>query len=297
MCKTILLHIFCIFVLAPALLLPAGEKLVRDGDKIAFVGDSITNFGNRPDGFIHLVMEGWKQAGLRNLSFIPGGVNGDRSNLVLKRLPGILAEKPDLIVLQIGVNDVGWGERGGVRLPQYKENIRQMIALCRSAGVRMLLVTPSMHSENPEAENNRRLSAYCDFLREESAGRRIPLADWNREMHRILSERKIPGAPGFLLTIDRLHLNGYGNLHLARTILAASGVEPELTDRLSAQWRRRPSMAPLLNAWYNPAWKISMEDYEVLFHAAHERGLTVETLVKELVAGYIDQKKKKEAQR
>lgn len=113
---------------------PPGGKIVRDGDKIAFVGDSITNFGNRPDGFIHLVMEALEQAGLRNLSFLPGGVNGDRSNLVLKRLPGILAQKPDLVILQVGVNDVGWGEQGGVRLPQYKTNIRKMIGLCRNAG-------------------------------------------------------------------------------------------------------------------------------------------------------------------
>lgn len=276
---------------------PPGRKIVRDGDKIAFVGDSITNFGNRPDGFIHLVMEALEQAGLRNLSFLPGGVNGDRSNLVLKRLPGILAQKPDLVILQVGVNDVGWGEQGGVRLPQYKTNIRKMIGLCRNAGARILLVTPSMHSENPEAENNCRLSAYCAFLRAEAAGKRLPIADWNREMHRVLAEGKIPGESGLLLTIDRLHLNGYGNLHLARTILASSGVEQELTDRLSAQWRRRPSMAPVLNAWYDPAWKISMEDYEILFRAAHARGLTVEALMKRLVDDHIAGEKKKEVQR
>lgn len=154
-----------------------------------------------------------------------------------------------------------------------------------------------MHSENPEAENNCRLSAYCDFLRAEAAGKRLPIADWNREMHRVLAEGKIPGESGLLLTIDRLHLNGYGNLHLARTILASSGVEQELTDRLSAQWRRRPSMAPVLNAWYDPAWKISMEDYEILFRAAHARGLTVEALMKRLVDDYIAGEKKKEVQR
>ena len=40
-----------------------------------------------------------------------------------------------------------------------------------------------------------------------------------------------------------------------------------------------------------------MEDYEILFRAAHARGLTVEALMKRLVDDYIAWEKKKEVQR
>jgi len=52
--------------------------LVKDGDKIAFLGDSITaqGNGNKTSGYVHLVMEGLRAQGLKDISAVPAGVSG-----------------------------------------------------------------------------------------------------------------------------------------------------------------------------------------------------------------------------
>ena len=74
-----IMYFGCIAALFLALNIQSGEIAVRSGETIAFVGDSITQFGNRPDGFIHLVMDGLKCNGI-NAKAIPAGVSGHKSS-------------------------------------------------------------------------------------------------------------------------------------------------------------------------------------------------------------------------
>jgi lysophospholipase L1-like esterase len=279
----------CIVALSMIFAAYANETVVKNGEKIAFVGDSITQFGNRPDGFIHLVMDGLKKNGI-TAKAIPAGVGGNKSNDILKRLSGILKKKPDWMVLQCGTNDVGHGVRG-VKLKDYRKNIAMILDAAQSAGVRVMLVTPSMHTENPGSANNRKLEGYCDFIRSQAVKRRLLLADWNKAEHEAI--RKRAGIRGLKLTIDNLHLNGYGNRYLAMTILAAFGVPEKKIETLIPDWDKIPSMTPILNAWHNPKYKISIRDYEILYRIASDRNISVEQLVKYLVAKRIEEEKRK----
>jgi len=47
--------------------LAVGEVIIKDGESIAFLGDSITYLGNaqKPTGYVNLVMEGLKAAGVK----------------------------------------------------------------------------------------------------------------------------------------------------------------------------------------------------------------------------------------
>jgi lysophospholipase L1-like esterase len=67
--------------------LTRGEVVIKDGDSIAFMGDSLTQLGyvHKPNGYIHLVIEGLKQAGV-NAVPIPAGVGGNTTRDMLARL-------------------------------------------------------------------------------------------------------------------------------------------------------------------------------------------------------------------
>lgn len=265
--------------------------LVKNGEKILFAGDSITQFGNRPDGFIHLVMDGLKRSGVQKLSCIPGGRGGDRSYSLLKRLKHLLARKPQWIVLQIGVNDVGWGPRGAT-LPQYKGYMKQILDQCSKAGVKIMLVTPTLCRERLSNPNNKVLEGYCDFVRQEAARRKLPLADWNKVMRETLLSGKIRGDRDRVLTIDSLHLNGYGNLLLAQTILKAFKVDASKVGSFAKEWKKIPSMAPVLNSWGNPKIKISINDFERLYKAASAKKMPVSSYMEKVIYDHIRSLKK-----
>lgn len=276
----------CTLILLASALFMLAAPIVKNGEKIAFVGDSCTLFGNRPDGFIHLVMNGLKREGVEAVC-IPAGVSGDISTSILARIDKVLAEKPDIVILKCGTNDVGWGIKG-VKLPDFKINMGKILDKCQDAGARVVLVTPTMHREDPSTEYNRMLVKYCDFLREEVLKRKLLLADWNEHMHEQLAKDDNPGEKDMKLTIDKLHFNGYGNRYVAETILVTLGIPETTVKSYEKEWNKIPSMAPILNSWDDPQYKISINEYEKLFHEAKRREMTVDKLVKKIIADYIN---------
>ena len=104
-------------VLCGALLLSASalsaQITVKSGEKIAFLGDSITQQGNWESGYINLVMSALEANGIKAVK-IPAGISGHKSNQMLARLErDVLKKKPQIMTLSCGVNDVWHGRRGG----------------------------------------------------------------------------------------------------------------------------------------------------------------------------------------
>ena len=80
--------------------------LLKSGEKIAFMGDSITAGGARKNGYVTLTMEALNHEGLK-LTHIPAGVGGNRSKDMLARLDAsVISKDPDWMLLSCGVNDV-----------------------------------------------------------------------------------------------------------------------------------------------------------------------------------------------
>jgi lysophospholipase L1-like esterase len=99
--------------------LQATPILVTSGQKIAFLGDSITAAGWEDRGYIHLVIDGLKQEGI-DATPIPAGVGGNTSKDMLARIDtDVIAKQPDWMTLSCGVNDV-WHGAGGVDLETTK---------------------------------------------------------------------------------------------------------------------------------------------------------------------------------
>jgi lysophospholipase L1-like esterase len=73
------------------------DILVKSGEKIAFLGDSITQGGwGNPKGYVHLVIEGLEANGVK-AEPVPAGISGHKSNDMLARLErDVLSKKPQL---------------------------------------------------------------------------------------------------------------------------------------------------------------------------------------------------------
>lgn len=210
---------------------------VNDGDRIAFLGDSITQYGNGPVGYVNLVMKGLEVAGVTNAVKIPAGRSGHKSNNMRGRLQNdVLDKHPQWMTLSCGVNDVWHGARG-VPLDAYKTNISNILDRCAEAGVKVVVLTATMIGEDPNNDNNRRLAAYNDFLREEAAARGLPLADLNADMQALLKTYP-PETKGNKLTADGIHMAWDGNRMMARGVLRAFGVPEETFHEIEKAWRQ-----------------------------------------------------------
>jgi len=74
----------------------AAELPVKDGQKIAFMGDSITEAGSQdPAGYVNLVIRGLEANGIKATA-IPAGMSGHRATQMFRRLDrDVLSKKPD----------------------------------------------------------------------------------------------------------------------------------------------------------------------------------------------------------
>ena len=237
----------------------AGELLFKEGQTIAFMGDSITQGGARKDGYVTLVMDALNKQGL-GLKCIPAGKSGNRSVDMLARLDqAVIDKKPDWMLLSCGVNDV-WhftlklGSRTfeGVPLEDYKKNIRQIVGKAEAADIKIILLTSTMIGEDPGKETNRRLAPYNDFLRELAKEKNLPLADLDKDMHAALEampdeegRAKMFGEPDYRrniknkLTVDGCHMNKLGNIMMAKGILRTIGLGEEKIAAAEKSWLGR----------------------------------------------------------
>ena len=209
---------------------------VKEGDKIAFLGDSITQLGNRPAGYVNLVMKGLEVVGVPAVK-IAAGISGHKSDNMRGRLQkDVLDKQPQWMTLSCGVNDVWHGARG-VPLDAYMANISNILDRCAEAGVKVVVLTATMIGEDPDNANNKKLAAYNDFLRREAAARNLPLADLNAQMQELLKTYP-PEVKGNKLTADGVHMAWDGNRMMARGILLALGVPEAKIPEIEKAWRQ-----------------------------------------------------------
>lgn len=199
---------------------------VTHGQTIAFLGDSITAEGGRPGGYCRLVISGLESVGVK-ADMIPAGNSGDKSNDMLRRLENdVLRKKPAWLTLSCGVNDVWHGARG-VALEAYKTNITAIVDAAQTQGIKVMILTATMISENPADGNNQKLAAYNDFLRALAVEKKCLLADLNADMQKAVAAGRAKGQQGDVLTRDGVHMNALGNQMMAIGILRAFGLNEE----------------------------------------------------------------------
>lgn len=241
-------------VLAAALFVPSlgkAEIAVKSGEKIAFLGDSITAGGwGNPAGYVRLVIAGLEANGIK-AEPVPAGISGHKSDQMLARLDkDVLSKKPQWMTLSCGVNDVWHGPRG-VPLDEamaksgtyddkvatrgtYKKNITAIIDQAQAAGVKPVMLTATVIQENLDSKENGLLAPYNAFLRELAKEKKIPLADLNAMFQERIKAENKPNVK--VLTSDGVHMNVEGNKLMAIGVLQALGLNAAELDKAKASW-------------------------------------------------------------
>jgi lysophospholipase L1-like esterase len=247
-------------LLAAAIFSPhwaAAEILVKSGEKIAFMGDSITAEGwGKPAGYVRLVIAGLKANGVE-AEALPAGISGHKSDQMLARLEkDALSKKPQWMTLSCGVNDA-WHGPNGVPLDEamaatgkfnatvsqrgtYKKNITEIIDRATAAGVRSVILTATVIKEELDGPLNQMVAPYNDFLRGLAKEKNVPLADLNVMCHEAIKAANKPGTN--ILTYDGVHMGPEGNQLMATGVLQAFGLDKEQIAKAKAAW------VPLLEA-------------------------------------------------
>jgi lysophospholipase L1-like esterase len=213
------------------------EIPVKPGEKIAFLGDSITQQGQgSPGGYVQMVASGLAANDVK-IEIIGAGISGHKSDQMLERLDrDVLGKKPQWMTLSCGVNDV-WHGANGVPLEDYKKNITAIVDRAQAAGVKVMILTSTMIREDQATPENQKLAAYNDFLRALAAEKKCLFADLNADMQATLAAAAKTGpVKGNLLTTDGVHMAYAGNEMMAAGVLKGFGLDATELSKAKDAW-------------------------------------------------------------
>ena len=212
---------------------------VKNNEKIAFLGDSITEQGMADgNGYCHLVIQGLEANGIKAVA-VGAGISGHKSNDMLARLQrDVISKKPDWMTLSCGVNDV-WHGANGIELEPYKKNITEIVNRTQAAGIKVMILTSTMIMEDASNGFNKKLAGYNEFLRKLAKEKKCLLADLNEDMQTTLAAMKkshpVPAGKNYL-TRDGVHMAAAGNRMMAEGILKGFGLSEAQLTKARESW-------------------------------------------------------------
>ena len=189
--------------------------------KIIFFGDSITQAGVQPGGYVSLIK---KALDSTKYEVIGAGIGGNKVyDLYLRMEEDVLNKKPDVVVIYIGVNDV-WhklSSRTGTDYDKFIQFYNALIKKIQDNGARVVLCTPAVIGEkkNNANEMDADLDKYSGAIREIAAKNSLPLCDLRTIFKTYDAANNPEDKDKGILTSDGVHLNAKGNQTLADQLL------------------------------------------------------------------------------
>lgn len=229
----------CLFLCLFVSNLPSQELVLKDRQLLIALGNSITEQGERPDGYVSIMRKFLEVLyPERTIYLVNAGIGGHKSTDMLNRFErDVLQYKPDWVTISVGVNDV-WHEflkeqlhrndLSGVPLAQFKEKLTAMVTSAQSAGAKVALFTTTIIKENLSGPENQKLVAYNKAIRMIARDHHCLLADMDQAFREALSpHQKIGMSDRGILTDDGVHMLPSGNWLMAMTALQAFGCPAE----------------------------------------------------------------------
>ena len=211
-----------IFVAIVSFILFLKDKKIRL-KRVIFFGDSITEFGTQPKGYISAMKEMLRYQNIENLEFISAGVSGDKVSDLLLRINDVIAQSPYIVVLWIGVNDV-WQTSDLTAEPdtaEFKKNYTTIVKALLEKNINLVLVTPAVIGEKKDNSNplDESLQQHCEVIRSIADEFKLLLCDMHSFFRLYESKYNKTNAIKGVLTVDGVHLNDMGNRFAANEIL------------------------------------------------------------------------------
>jgi lysophospholipase L1-like esterase len=189
----------------------------KKAEKIVFFGDSITEYGVRPDGYITLFQQKLKdnnKAG--NYEVSGAGIGGNKIyDLYLRYEDDVLSKNPDVVVIWVGVNDV-WHKRlfgTGTDWDKFGKFYTALIKKFQAKGIKVTICTPASVGEKIDYSNelDGDLNKYSQIIRELAAQNNCGLVDFRKLFHEYGLKNNPQNQDRNILTVDGVHLNAAGN--------------------------------------------------------------------------------------
>lgn len=201
---------------------PAEKKVeLQKGDKIIFFGDSLTALAIRdskvPEGksYVPLVRAALKERGVEVDAVATGG---HKVTDLLKRVDkDVLAKKPTVVVIQIGVNDSGAGVTPGM----FKAQLEELIDKLQDGGARVVLCSCTCRVEGykPDDAGDKKLDALAEAARALAKEKKIPLNDLRMAFIDYWKKNNPENKRSGFLTYDGNHWTETGHKFVADLML------------------------------------------------------------------------------
>ncbi len=189
--------------------------------KVLFFGDSITQMGVKKGGYIDLINQDLANKGLADKFEIVGaGIGGNKIyDLYLRMDKDVLEQKPDVVFIWVGVNDV-WHKSSlgtGTDYDKFGKFYDAVVKKLQSNGIKVILVTPAAIGERNDYSNEQDgdLNLYSGWIRKYAADNTLGLVDLRKTFHDYNVANNPSNVDRGILTTDRVHLNEKGNALVA----------------------------------------------------------------------------------
>jgi isoamyl acetate esterase len=185
--------------------------------KIIFLGDSITEMGVQPGGYITHIRElAKKHNRADHFKFIGSGIGGNKVyDLYLRMEEDVLRQSPDAVFIYIGINDV-WHKRltgTGTDADKFERFYRAIIKALKDKHIQVVLCTPAVIGEHADNSNEQDddLDHYSSIIRKLAGELEVKLVDLRKSFMAYYRVHNPQNAGTGILTTDRVHLNENGN--------------------------------------------------------------------------------------
>jgi len=206
----------------------AGSQVLSESDTIIFFGDSITELGERPDGFITLIRDTLvTKLGVNAPRIINAGISGNKvTDLQGRLVRDVIQKKPTIVVIYIGINDVWHYALPGLKgTPKdvYESELKNIVSKIKASGAKVFLCTPTVigekrHGTNPQ---DTMLDEYAALSVRVAYETNSTLIDLHSAFLNFLRNSNPDNLREGILTVDAVHLNTAGNQLVASEILRA----------------------------------------------------------------------------
>src|SRR6266576_137268 len=224
-----LIRTLCLFLFA-AIQARAGDFALKDGDRVVFYGDSITDQRLYTTFAETFIVTRFPKL---NVSFVHSGWGGDRVtgggggpvDLRLRR--NVFAYKPTVMTIMLGMNDGSYRAFEEKIFDTYATGYQRIIDSVKKElpGIRITVIQPSPFddvTQPPKFEGgyNAVLLRYSQFVKELAAREKLSVADLNSPVVAALEKAKATDAELAKKIIpDRVHPGPGGHLLMAGELL------------------------------------------------------------------------------
>lgn len=189
--------------------------------RIVFFGDSITQAGVQPTGYITKLTQLLNEKNIgNNYELVGAGIGGNKAyDLYLRMDDDVLSKKPDAVVIWVGVNDV-WHKRTsgtGTDADKFEKFYNAIIKKFKTNNISVLICTPAAIGEKTDFTNelDGDLNKYAELIRTIAKNNNVPLIDLRKAFLSYNLANNKENKESGILTTDRVHLNEKGNQFVA----------------------------------------------------------------------------------